>query len=240
MGRVEDAVDRLELRELVERYAFGADTRDRETFGEVFTEDGVLAMSTGRTYDGRDAIVLTLDHLDAHYPRSMHFVGNPQVVLDGDTATGLVYCLAHHMYERDGEERDTLMVIRYRDEYRRTDDGWRITAARCRSTGRRTAHSWSTREDHGPTPERRRVCIGPSGGPPPTLCVMCALTTWQCRQVGVRIEVDLGHCSRWATGANLIGGNHGCCRDDGRCRRPGEEPVPGVGGASSSGVGARG
>lgn len=127
MGRMEDAVDRLELRELVERYALGADSRDRLVFGGAFTEDGVLATSTGRTYDGRDAVVSTLDHLDAHYPRSMHFVGNHQVQLDGDAATGLVYCLAHHVYARDGEDRDTLMVIRYRDEYRRTVDGWRIS-----------------------------------------------------------------------------------------------------------------
>jgi hypothetical protein len=126
MGRVDDAVDRLELRELVERYALGADSRDREMFGGAFTAGGILATSTGRTYDGRDAIVSTLAHLDAHYPRSMHFVGNHVVQLDGDAATGLVYCLAHHVYTRYGEDRDTVMVIRYRDEYRRTADGWRI------------------------------------------------------------------------------------------------------------------
>ena len=82
--------------------------------------------SAGGTYDGRAAIVSTLDYLDAHYPRSMHFVGNHQVELAGETAKGLVYCLAHHVYSRDGEDRDTLMVIRYQDEYRRTADEWRI------------------------------------------------------------------------------------------------------------------
>jgi hypothetical protein len=56
----------------------------------------------------------------------MHFVGNHQVDVTGDLATGLVYCLAHHVYERDGQERDTLMVIRYRDRYARTAEGWRI------------------------------------------------------------------------------------------------------------------
>ena len=126
MSRIEDAVDRLELRELVERYGMGADTRDREMFGGAFLEDAVLRTAKGGTFDGRDAIVSTLDYLEAHYPRSMHFVGNHQVELAGDSATGVVYCLAHHVYERDGEERDTLMVIRYRDEYARTVDGWRI------------------------------------------------------------------------------------------------------------------
>jgi uncharacterized protein (TIGR02246 family) len=126
MSRIEEAVDRLELRELVEQYAFGADTRDREMFGAAFTEDGVLTTSKGGTFDGRAAIISTLDYLDAHYPRSMHFVGNHKVELAGDTATGLLYCLAHHVYTRDGEDRDTLMVIRYHDDYRRTAEGWRI------------------------------------------------------------------------------------------------------------------
>jgi uncharacterized protein (TIGR02246 family) len=112
VSRIEDAVDRLELRELVERYALGADTRDREVFAAVFTDDGALVTAAGGTYVGPHAIVSTLDYLDAHYPRSMHFVGNHQVQLDG--------------YSRDGEDRDTLMVIRYQDDYRRTADGWRI------------------------------------------------------------------------------------------------------------------
>jgi uncharacterized protein (TIGR02246 family) len=126
VSRIEDAVDRLELRELVERYALGADTRDREVFAAVFTDDGALVTAAGGTYVGPNAIVSTLDYLDAHYPRSMHFVGNHQVQLDGDRAQGIVYCLAHHVYSRDGEDRDTLMVIRYQDDYRRTADGWRI------------------------------------------------------------------------------------------------------------------
>ena len=102
MSRLEEAVDRLELRELVERYALGADTRDRDLFGGVFTEDGVLATSGGGDFIGRAAIVSTLDYLDAHYPKSMHFVGNHQVTLDGDAARGLVYCLAHHVYAATG------------------------------------------------------------------------------------------------------------------------------------------
>ena len=127
MNRLERAVDRLELRELVERYAVGADTRDRTTFGEVFTEDGVLAVAGGASFVGRASIVSTLDHLESHYPRSMHFVGNHQVQVQGDDATGLVYCLAHHVYAQGGHERDTLMVIRYEDTYQRAADGWRIS-----------------------------------------------------------------------------------------------------------------
>ena len=99
-------------------------------FAGVFTGDGVLEVGSGRRIEGPAAIANTLDYLDEHYPRTMHFVGNHEVTLGGDRAEGLVYCLAHHMYESDDQERDTVMVIRYRDDYRRTAGGWRIAVRR--------------------------------------------------------------------------------------------------------------
>jgi uncharacterized protein (TIGR02246 family) len=128
MSRLEAAVDRLELRELVERYGMGADTRGKEVFGALFLDDAVFTTQEGGRFEGRLAIVALLDHLASHYPQSLHFVGNHVVTLDGDSATGLVYCLAHHVYELDGQHRDTLMIIRYSDEYERTGDGWRISS----------------------------------------------------------------------------------------------------------------
>jgi uncharacterized protein (TIGR02246 family) len=128
MSRVEDAVDRLELRELVERYGMAADARDKEVFGEVFAEDASFTTVGGGRWEGRQAITSLLDHLAEHYPQSMHFVGNHRVTLDRDTAYGVVYCLAHHVYARDGQNRDTLMIIRYSDEYRRGPEGWCISS----------------------------------------------------------------------------------------------------------------
>ena len=127
MNRLEQAADRQELRSLVDRYARAADERNRRNFAGVFTPDGVLSTSQGGRFEGRSAIAALIDHLDAHYPRTMHFVGNHDVELDGDHAEALVYCLAHHMYSEDAESRrDTLMLIRYRDKYIRTEEGWRI------------------------------------------------------------------------------------------------------------------
>jgi uncharacterized protein (TIGR02246 family) len=130
MDRMELAADRSELRVLVEKYAFCADRRDREGFAGVFTADGVLATGQSRRFEGRQAIAGVLDHLDANYPQTMHFVGNHEVEVDGDVARGLVYCHARHVYERDGVKRDTLMVIRYHDSYVRTEIGWQIKERR--------------------------------------------------------------------------------------------------------------
>jgi hypothetical protein len=56
----------------------------------------------------------------------MHLMGNHDVTLDGDRATGVVYCVAHHLSLHDDGARDTVMTVRYVDRYLRTADGWRI------------------------------------------------------------------------------------------------------------------
>jgi uncharacterized protein (TIGR02246 family) len=126
MSRLDDSADRVELRALVDRYAVAADTRDRAGFAGVFTADGVLDIGADGGLVGPDAIPAPLDYLDAHYTRTMHFVGTHDVVLDGDRATGTVYCLAHHLWARDDETIVSCMAMRYFDRYVRTDDGWRI------------------------------------------------------------------------------------------------------------------
>jgi len=126
MTRLDDTADRVELRALVDRYAIAADSRDRAGFAAVFTADGVLAVGPGPGLVGPDAIPAPLDYLDEHYTHTMHFVGNHDVTLDGDNATGTVYCLAHHLWTRDDEMFVSCMAMRYFDRYVRTADGWRI------------------------------------------------------------------------------------------------------------------
>ena len=48
--------------------------------------------------------------------------------VDGDSATGTTYCIAHHLTGAD----DFVMHIRYEDAYVRTADGWRIAARNLR------------------------------------------------------------------------------------------------------------
>ncbi|HMC69221.1 MAG TPA: nuclear transport factor 2 family protein, partial [Mycobacteriales bacterium] len=50
------------------------------------------------------------------------FVANHRCDVQGDTATGETYCIAHHVKGTD----DFVMHIRYEDQYVRTPDGWRM------------------------------------------------------------------------------------------------------------------
>ena len=49
------------------------------------------------------------------YEQTMHFNGQSTVTLDGDRATGHVYCRAHHVYSENGKRTLMVAVLRYRD-----------------------------------------------------------------------------------------------------------------------------
>jgi len=75
---------------------------------------------------GRDALAPVFDELNV-YEATMHFNGQSTTVLDGDHASGVTYCLAHHV-KVDGAAR-TLMIaaIRYLDAFVKHDGTWFFT-----------------------------------------------------------------------------------------------------------------
>ena len=101
----------------------------------MFTPDGALRIfergieAPVRERLGREAIATAFAGL-SRYDVTLHVVANHLVEIDGDTATGETYCLAHHVRTIGEAEQahlsDYLMAIRYLDVYSRTDEGWRI------------------------------------------------------------------------------------------------------------------
>ena len=128
MAELREIADRLAIRALVDEYALGADRRDLARFAAVFLDTATLTGAEFR-YEGVDQISTIPEKL-ARYSRTLHVIANHVVALDGDTATGETYCVAHHLSADDGTERDRVMYIRYHDAYVRTEGGWRITARR--------------------------------------------------------------------------------------------------------------
>ena len=59
--------------------------------------------------------------------RWVHFLGNHWVDIDGDRASGEAYTMACHLRRTGAAQEEEVALIRYRDFYRRTDDGWRFT-----------------------------------------------------------------------------------------------------------------
>ncbi|MBM3672010.1 MAG: nuclear transport factor 2 family protein [Actinobacteria bacterium] len=129
--------DRLALGRLVKEYAHHVDRREPEAVAALFCEDGVLAIYEGdpevvapdRVRTGRREIAATMAGL-TKYEVTTHFLGQQMVDVEGDTATGETYCMAHHISEANGARRDKVMAIRYLDRYRRVGSEWKIEERR--------------------------------------------------------------------------------------------------------------
>ena len=130
--------DRLALRDLVDAYAHHADRRDPHRQAQVFTPDGRVTLFDGdparhapiQQVQGRDHLIEAFQGLMDRYAVTTYLNGQSTVTVDGDSATGETYCMAHHLYERDGVRNLLIMAIRYLDAFVRTGDGWLIADRR--------------------------------------------------------------------------------------------------------------
>lgn len=132
---------KLALRELVEAYALAVDTCDARGFGQLFTAAASLEIYEPGTelpvlrYTGTAQIESVIE-LVTGYAATFHVMANHQVVLQrSGQATGVTYCLAHHLAK--DETCDTMMLIRYEDEYMLDNGSWRFAR-------RRVMRQWNT------------------------------------------------------------------------------------------------
>ena len=132
----EEASDRLAIRELVDAYAHCADRRDAKGQMALFTTDTRFLVFMDRTSDqpsqelhGRESLAPVFDNLNT-YDATMHFNGQSTTALDGDHATGESYCIAHHIYDVDGQRTLMKAHIRYLDQFAKQPDGTWLFAER--------------------------------------------------------------------------------------------------------------
>ncbi len=129
------SADRLELGDLVGRYAAYTDDGAEDAVAHLFTTAGVLVapappehLGPTITHQGRAAIAEALRQLRA-FPITEHaLVGQVfDKAEDPDAATGRVGCVASHL-SQPGESRIRSLVwhLHYRDRYRRMAGEWRI------------------------------------------------------------------------------------------------------------------
>jgi len=134
-----DVAARQALRLLVDRYAQCVDRGDTEAVAALFSAQGRLVAHfhpgrdgspTVRT--GRTEIAAALVAGLAPYLGTTHVVGGQVVDLEADHAQGETVCLAHHLYERDGERRLLVMAVRYQDDYVCESGVWRFAERQLR------------------------------------------------------------------------------------------------------------
>jgi len=116
--------DELQLRDLAFRYARMMDRRRFDWLPQVFAEDGEL-IGPGYEMKGHEQMHQGLKGLE-QFSATLHGVLNTYFDIDGDAATGEVYCVANHVYEKEGMPFKLDMGIRYEDRYTRQANGWVI------------------------------------------------------------------------------------------------------------------
>jgi hypothetical protein len=127
-----EAADRLAIRELFDAYAHCADTRDAEGQKGLFAPDTRFAVymdgagsEPSYLLEGREALSPVFADLN-RYEVTMHFNGQSTVILDGATATGDSYTIAHHVFTEDGIRKMMVAWLRYLDTFSKVEQTWYI------------------------------------------------------------------------------------------------------------------
>ena len=126
---LQEISDRLEIDELLTRYATGLDRKDWDLWETCFTADASIDYSAfGGTSGGVKQVRAWLEKTMAMFSMSQHMVINREVSIDGDAAT----CRSgfyNPMILAPGESTGPLLWFDggyYCDELIRTEEGWRI------------------------------------------------------------------------------------------------------------------
>ena len=140
MTELQDLLDERDIKNLSHRYAIALDRDDREEWASLFSDD--VAFESGGATRGLDDVLRIPRVQLARYAKTLHAVTTQKIVLAGDTATGEVYCVAHHLW-RDTHQNGRLpfdlshnFLIRYEDDYARVDGRWVFTRRRLSTEAR--------------------------------------------------------------------------------------------------------
>lgn len=125
--------DRLSLSDLVHRYAAYVDARRFDDVVELFTGTARLELPQPPQHLGPtihhecpDGVHTAMAALTETARTHHGIVGEIYTATSKTAATGAITGVAHHWLNDDGRITDVVWYLRYADEYRRTDEGWRI------------------------------------------------------------------------------------------------------------------
>jgi len=132
-------LDRLEsleaLRDLKARYARFADlalgapsAANAANLADLFTDDAVADYGFFGTFTGRAALLNAFENiLPAGTRWSAHYIVNPLLTVDGDTAQGTWSFLIHAVPRNPPDAGQVTFFGQYAEKYRRTNGVWKIS-----------------------------------------------------------------------------------------------------------------
>lgn len=121
-----DLLDHYRIRQTLERYARGIDRLDAALIDSVYwpdsTDDHGLYVGPGQ---GFSAFIVPL--LRESYDCTTHFLGQSNIVVNGDRAASDTYFIAYHNRREGAAVVVDVGAGRYADKLERRDDEWRIS-----------------------------------------------------------------------------------------------------------------
>ena len=116
--------DRIEIAELLARYARAVDTKDWDLWRSVFTDDAYVDYRSAGGVDGdRQRVGQWLEETLASFPMTQHLITNIECDLDGDE--GRVRALFYNPLRFPGADDVSFCGGAYLHRVVRTPDGWR-------------------------------------------------------------------------------------------------------------------
>lgn len=128
---IDELLDQQAVRDVLIRYTRGIDRMDSELVRSCYHPDA--HDDHGAFRGGREEFVAWYQEALAFFERTMHFVGNQLVEVDGDVAQAESYCVAYHRRAATADEpaSDLVIGLRYCDRLERRDGEWRIANRVC-------------------------------------------------------------------------------------------------------------
>jgi len=124
--------DRLEINDLLNRYADAVDRQDWDQLATCFTPDAKIdySASGGAAGDFGEVRQWLADTMKM-FTMTQHFVTNSRVEINGGEATGRAY-FYNPMTLKGGDGETEFLIVGgyYNDRYVRTAAGWRIVDRR--------------------------------------------------------------------------------------------------------------
>jgi 3-phenylpropionate/cinnamic acid dioxygenase small subunit len=122
-------VDRLEIEEVLTRYAWALDSKSFDGLDDVFTSDAHIDYtSSGGVAGAFPEVKAWLARVLPHFPAYQHLVTNQQITVDGDRATSRAEFYNPMVTAKPDGSRGIFFVGgEYHDQLVRTPQGWRIS-----------------------------------------------------------------------------------------------------------------
>lgn len=123
--------DQISIIKIINLYAHYADRRKPDKQSQLFTKNAVVEVYQGepdthkpvQILKGREELEKAFGELK-NYNLTTHLNGQTNLSINGNSANGETYCVAHHLKTENGQRTLTVMYIRYYDIFVKEDNNW--------------------------------------------------------------------------------------------------------------------